>query len=692
MAETSAWSGGLFMRSSDMFRWLGVLLLWPAVAADTAPSLQTVIEQVRREYRSADAMGAMRDVYASDRYFTFPRFHATAEYLKNRMQQAGLGSVELVETPADGVSQVGYWTMPLAWDARRARLEILDNRVPAAARVLADYEKVPSSLGMWSGPTAPEGITAEVVEVKNSDVPNLAQINLRGKLALTEDNPANIKWLLVKAGALGAINTFTENPGLADGRQWINAWGDDGWAFTKRSTPLLSFSITPRQTVLMRSLLARGPVRVKATVDSRYYPGSYPYVTGVIPGTGPEEVLTLGHTAEQGAEDNATGVAATLEALSTLHRLIAGGALPKPKRSIRVLSMAEMYGSMNYVQTNPERIRRTVAAMCVDTPAASYDIAGTEYTFYMNPHVAKDFTDGLILKVASEYLPKVNRPWHEKEFTTGTDTYMAEPMVGVPTVWGYSGSGVETHHNSEDTPARVDERSLRDISVIDAAFLYFIANAGEPEALWLGRLSESRGYEQMLKSASQFLDSIAYAADAEALGRLRGQAEAKIAYLVERESQAVSSVLRLVPESRAAAVRTALRPMLEGLRRFGYLQTSRTSSAVDARARTLGIDTAVKSIPDRDPQLAEASRIVVKRKRFGTLPLDDLPHDRWEGYPSGAWAAVPTIALYWCDGRRNLADVIRLTRLELGPTEFDFVGYFRFLARHGYIETTVAAP
>ena len=42
--------------------------------------------------------------------------------------------------------------------------------------------------------------------------------------------------------------------------------------------------------------------------------------------------------------------------------------------------------------------------------------------------------------------------------------------------------------------------------------------------------------------------------------------------------------------------------------------------------------------------------------------------------------------LYWCDGRRNLAEVIRLTRLELGPTEFDFVGYFRFLARHGYVE------
>ena len=557
-----------------------VLALAPALAAaGEGPNLPAVIEQVRGAWKSEEAMRVMSDVYASDRYFTFPRFHATAEYLKNRMQQAGFSGVELVEAPADGVTQVGYWTMPLAWDAARARLEILDDSVPEASRVLADYEKVPSSLGMWSGPTPPAGITANVVEVKKSDVRNLAKMDLRGKLALTEDNPANIKWLLVKAGALGAINTFTENPALADGRQWINAWGDDGWAFTKRSAPLLSFSITPRQAALMRSLLARGPVRVKATVNTRYYSGSYPYVTGVIAGTGPEEVLTLGHTSEQGAEDNATGVAATFEALAMLNRLIAEGKLPKPKRSIRVLSMGEMYGSMHYVQRNPERIRRTIAAMCVDTPAASYDLAGTEYTFYMNPHVAKDFTDAFVLKVASEYLPKVNRPWHEREFTTGTDTYMAEPMVGVPTVWGYSGSGVQTHHNSEDTPGRVDQRSLRDISEIDAAFLYFIANAGEPEARWLARVSEGRGYEQILKSASQFLWRIEYAENAEEVGRLLAQGDAKIGYSVDRESQAVSSVLRLVPRDRVAAVRLSLEQMLEGLRRFGELQSGRIRNA-----------------------------------------------------------------------------------------------------------------
>jgi hypothetical protein len=659
-----------------MRRWGVFLLLAAGGAAQSSPSLETVIQQVRGSWRSDYAMRVMREVYASDRFFTFPRFQATAEYLKGQMQEARLTNVELVQAPADGVTRVGYWTMPLAWDVRSARLEIVDDSLAAASRILADYERVPSSLGMWSGPTPPEGITAEVVEVKKSDVRRIASLDLRGKLALTEDNPANIKWLLVKSDALGAINTFTENPGLADGRQWINAWGDDGWAFTRRSTPLLCFSITPRQTGLLHKLLARGPVRVKATVDSRYYTGSYPYVTGVLPGTGLEEVLTLGHTSEQGAEDNATGVAATLEAVDTLNRLISEGKLPKPKRSIRILSMGEMYGSMHYVEHNRERIRRTVAAMCMDTPAASYDLAGTEYTFYMNPHVAKDFTDAFILKVAGAYLAGVHRPWHEKEFTTGTDTYTAEPMVGVPTVWGYSGSGIETHHNSEDTPDRVDPRSLRDISVIDAVFLYFIANAGEAEAMWLARLSETRGYEQILKSAAPFLERAADASDAEARGRLLAQAEAKIAYAVGRESQAVTSVLRLVPEGRRVGLGASFEPMLAGLRNFGSLQSDRIRDVLGG----------VEPIESMDPQTQDAAKIVVRRKRFGTLPLDDLPHDQWAGYPSGGWAAVPTIALYWCDGHRNLAEVARLTRLELGPTNFDFVGYFRFLRKHGYVE------
>jgi len=480
------------------------VLLGSAWALTAAPvDLAQLVQAIRGEIQPSRAMDFMQQVYSTDRWFSYPKFQETAEFVKKTMEDIGLKNVELLGAPADGTSQAGFWTMPLAWDARSARLEIVDPAVPAEQAILADFRKVPASLGMWSGSTPPEGVPSEVVELKETDPAKIAQMPLKGKLVLTSRNPADFKWALVKAGASGAINAFTENPKLEDGRQWINAWGDNGWAFTKGSTPLLSFSITPRQAALVRKLLAeRGVVRMKAAVDSRYYSGVYPYVTGVIPGTDSEEVLTLGHSSEQGAEDNATGVAAMLESLATLNRLITSGKLPRPKRSIRLFIMGELYGSMHYIETHPDRMRHTVAALTMDTPAASYDLAGTEYTFYMNPHVAKSYTDAFILRVAQEYFPQVHRPWHEHAFMSGTDTYLSEPTVNVPTVWGYSGSGVETHHNSEDTPDRVDPRALRDIATVNAAYLYYLANAGEPEAMWLADVSQTRGYEQILGSAA----------------------------------------------------------------------------------------------------------------------------------------------------------------------------------------------
>ena len=76
----------------------------------------------------------------------------------------------------------------------------------------------------------------------------------------------------------------------------------------------------------------------------------------------------------------------------------------------------------------------------------------------------------------------------------------------------------------------------------------------------------------------------------------------------------------------------------------------------------------------------------MKRKRFGTLPLDDLAVHQREGQPSGAWADTPVKALYWCDGRRTLAEVIKLTQLEVGSSNFDLLKYFRFLEKNGYVE------
>jgi hypothetical protein len=245
---------------------------------------------------------------------------------------------------------------------------------------------------------------------------------------------------------------------------------------------------------------------------------------------------------------------------------------------------------------------------------------------------------------------------------------------------------VETHHNSEDTPDRVDPRSLRDIATVNAAFLYYLANAEEPEAMWLAELSQTRGYEQILQSATLFLNRIPAASDEKGLARLLQDASDRVAYSVDRETQSVLSVVRLLPEPKREATAKSLAPLVDGLHRFGDDQTSRVRQAIERRALGLGFKVPLQPVATPEPQLSEASKIVVRRKRFGTLPLDDIAPDQREGYPSGAWDVVPTTALYWCDGHRNLAEVIHLTRMELGPTNFDFVGYFRFLRKKGYVD------
>ncbi len=650
--------------------------------AETGLRLEQVLQALGAEVKPERAMAIMHQVYERDRWFTFPKIEETARYLAQTLEREGL-STQVVHPPADGATQVGFWTMPLAWDVKDARLEVVDPEPPEEFRVLADYRKVPASLAMWSGPTPPGGITAELVDVGEGRRSEIERADLEGKIALVSRRPSAVKWLLAEKGAVGAVSTYTENPDLKDAHDWVNSWGDRGWGVTKNNSLLFCFTLTPRQAAWIRGRLAAGrKIRLKALVDSRYYEGSYAYMTALLRGEpGTEEVLMLGHTAEQGAQDNATGVAAMAEAMAVLNRLIEAGKLPRPRRSIRMLAMGEVYGSMHYVVANPDRVRHTIAAICLDTPAGFYHLAGTEYTFHLNPHVARSYVDAFTMRLAEAYFARLapKRPFHEAPYTMGTDSFLSDPTIGVPTVWPYSSSGVHTHHNSEDTPDDVDPRSLRDLSVVAAAFVYYLAAAGGDEAEWLAELALTRAHREMLASLEPFLDGIAAAPDAGTLGRRLYDGLEMLDYTLDRGIQAVESVRRLAPETDVARLAGQLRG-------FRDQQAARLEQAAGRRAARLGLGAVSPVPPPPDPKLKGADRIIVRRKRPGTLPLEDLAEPEREGWPSGAWNTRLATALYWCDGKRTLAEVVRLTRLELGPDDFDFAGYFRFLARKGYVE------
>ncbi len=635
--------------------WFVPLVLLFRVAAVGQPTpVSPVVRKVAEAVDARHAMETVKLVYANDRWFTFPKFQQTVGELKTLLERSGAAQIEVGALRADGVTQAGFWTAPMAWDVASASLEM----TAPERETLCDYAQIPTCLGMWSGPTPPAGVEAELV-----DLDATPWSRVRGKLVLTSQNSANLKDKLAQNGALGAVNGFSENPELGNDRQWINAWGDHGWGFLKASTPLLSYSVTPNQAARLRELLAAGKrVVLRARAETRLYAGEYPWVTAILPGTvsNGEEVLALGHIAEQGAQDNATGVAATVEALRTLHRLIESGQLPRPRRSIRVLLMPEVYGSLHYIGRHPERMARTVAAITVDTPAASYDLAGTEYTAYKNPHVAKSWTDVLIQRIARATLPKF-RPFHTAEHTTGTDAYLGDPTIGVPNVWLYSGTGTVTHHNSADVPATVDLRSLGDLTAMVAAYLYVAANAGDGEIPWLASLLVDSAAEDLSAAGAAGMDALLAGDKAAAAFAL-----ARIQYLAERNIDALGSLRKLGEHPAIASSAAHIRAL---------------EKAHSARLTGQGLRVYQREREGKDGVL------VVRRKRIGTIPLDDLAQEKREGFPSGAWDKMVTVALYWCDGKRTVDEVARLTEFEMGrPLSFRFGAYFRFLERHRYVE------
>jgi hypothetical protein len=246
---------------------------------------------------------------------------------------------------------------------------------------------------------------------------------------------------------------------------------------------------------------------------------------------------------------------------------------------------------------------------------------------------------------------------------------------------------VHTHHNSEDTPDDVDPRSLRDLSVVTAAYLYALASAGEPEAAWLAEAGLNHGYEQVLGTYEKALDRLLAAGTGSELRHELYRGREDLMYRTAREKEAVQSVARLAPEARHKSLERSIAPLLARLDVFEKEQARRLAEAANRRAGDLRLAEAITpQEPPPDPKMAEAEKIIVKRKRVGTIPLDDLKESEREGFPAAAWWGHPVSALYWCDGKRNLAEVIRLAEHELGPTDFDFVGYFRFLRKHGYVE------
>lgn len=661
--------------------------------------LKSIIEPIRGEFSSERALDLVAELVRYHRIQASPGFRAAAEAAVERLEEAGL-EVELLSFPADHRER--YWSLQMfqEWEAEEAWLWLIEPE----ERKLADYQECPLGLIQRSGPTELE---AELVLLEDGEeAEEYEGLDLQGKAVLTKGDLQRVYDLAVeRAGAVGIIfDGMRELPirqrlDLPDARQYTSFW----WSGEERRC--FGFVLTPREGERLRRLFKEGKrVKIRARVKSRFWDGKAELVSALIPGDLPEEVLILAHLChpKPSANDNASGAAALIEAARALKVLIAQGRLSSPKRGLRFLLVPEMTGTIAYLASHEDAIPRMIAGINLDMVGEDQDQCGSSLLIDRLPGASPGFIEPLVRRVREEFTQELRGfsrlggyasfRYGEVPFSGGSDHYvLSDPTVGVPTVMLIQWPD-RFYHTSLDTPDKVSPKMLHLAGSLAASAAYLVANAGEREALWLAREVVAQAKVELIKLVQGRLgEALAVTADdEEEVRRIASKLAREGEYLTDRGIKALESILRLAPLDLADEQRELLEFSRQELGRVGELIAHQTGVKPPKEPK--------RGHESESEPWAERAEFVPLRRYRG--PLAQLrPYLRkltWE--EREAWhrlrkdfkdkpRILPTLALYWADGKRTLAEIIDLVELETGERAGEWlVRHFELLEKMGLIE------
>ena len=412
------------------------------------------------------------NIYKTDHYPSFYKFHQTADWVVNELNSMG-AIAKKIEFCADGKTKYGDWTLPKAWDAYDLKLKDL-----ASGEIIADYQKIPAHMVMGSGATPKEGSRGDVVYIEN-DAEIYTQ-NIRNKFILCKFVPRNLKKYALEQGALGFIFHGSLESFQGDFVRWVNAWSDDPalWSQTDKDLVFPGISISPNTVNFYRDQILSGKtVRFEAFIDTKIYNGTMPIVEAFIPGELKEEVFFIGHLFEQGANDNASGCATMME----IARVFAKS---KPKRGLRFLFTSEIYGTVPYTLENLDIIKNVISGINIDS-TAEFARKTNKMEIYENPNTNPSYIN-LLMKEAIKASGKEDL-FHYKKFLLD-DNMVTDPQINIPCL--FMGVCGLNWHTSNDTLDVMNWDLFNLSAKICLTWSNFIINGGKEESQFLKDLTD----------------------------------------------------------------------------------------------------------------------------------------------------------------------------------------------------------
>jgi hypothetical protein len=415
--------------------------------------------------------------------------------------------------PSDGKTLYQTYVSPIGWTMRSGELWTVDDGRGDTPERLCRYSDVPMCVstyakgGEWSGELVDVGDGTSDDDYKAADV--------RGKVILASGYARDVhRKAVLKYGAIGTViyPAASDRPDHPDMVRYNGLWtrAEDA---AKTSG---SFQISANQYVHLKSLMSKGPVRVRGNIDADLGPGQLTLVHAWIRGSEPDEVVVTAHLdhPKWSANDNASGSAELVEMVRTLAKL------PKPKKTIHFIWVPEYFGTVAYLDKHPEvracsafddpRPKSAAKAGCVianiNMDMVGEDTVKTNGRFYMTraPKSVPSFLDTL--------LPDVLAQTREADLfaPTGTRNYWPAEMIdyyqgsdhdiflgiGVPsTMFGHDPDW--THHTSADTVDKTDASEFLRVGVLATNAVYWIATKYEEPAGRIAGATQRHGYRRL---------------------------------------------------------------------------------------------------------------------------------------------------------------------------------------------------
>lgn len=541
-----------------------------------------LVEFLKREISGERALVYTSEVARFHRAKGSSDYSRAVQYIRDKLVGWGIDRVTVERYPVDGEETYETWTPPPAWEPVRAELSL----VQPEEGPICSFETEPMSLVFGSTSTPRGGIVLDVADIGDgrSDDVYVTQ-SVAGKVVLTSGNArAAFTNAVRKRGAVGVLTDFMfhEVPSIRRTRC------DLPDAVNYASFPVkhedigkmaFGFSLSYRQAECLRALLRKGPVKVKAVVEARLFPGAMEVLTGLIRGRSPREgeVVIIAHLChpKPGANDNASGCGLAMEMARALAGAIAGGTLARPRLGVRFMFVPEMYGTIAYLHRHPGWPRKVRAGVNLDMVGESREtmpIANLVTTPWSLPSAVNDVAAFYMKAVAADGKlydgSEASRTWHYNiaGFAGGSDHYiLVDSSFKVPCV--YLGHWPDRfYHSNMDTVERLDARELKRVGLVAGSTALTFA-AGDTEAAeFTLNVADAGARRRVTRAASTACEAAVLCPDAVKRAEAARSFDQHLDVLVDRDIAALDQVARVVPEEDARRIREMARALKRGIR------------------------------------------------------------------------------------------------------------------------------